>query len=98
MRKRPAAEAERGASQHAVGGIARLFFSLHIYSSIEAFFLRLCLNQWTQHDQTNNFLFLETPQGLGGFCPIFVLKNAPGALFRSYFMERPGGRLLRSLR
>ena len=33
---------------------AGVFFSLHIYSPIQVgFFKLLCLNQWTQHDQTN---------------------------------------------
>ena len=38
VRKGPAAEAERDASQHAVGGIAWVFFSLHIYSPIQVVF------------------------------------------------------------
>ena len=104
MRKGPAAEAERDASQHAVGGIARVsFFLMFIHLAIQASFFLLCLDQWTQHDQTNNFFFLETPGGrlLPYFCsekrPGYV-ANAPGALFRNCFVEHPGERLLRSLR
>ena len=71
-------------------------------NSTDIFFL---LDQWTQHVQTNIFFVFENaPEG--AFCLIFVLKNAPGTLQaprRRYFgtdfiMERPGGRLLRSLR
>ena len=51
VRKGPAAEAERDASQHAVGGIAWIFFFLLIFThQFELFYLLLCLDQWTQHD------------------------------------------------
>ena len=52
VRKGPAAEAERDASQYAVGGIAQVsFFSSYSFINSSSFFLRLCLDQWTQHDQ-----------------------------------------------
>ena len=69
-----------------------IFFSLHIYSSIQVFFNTFVSRpvDSTRPDQ-HFFSFCA-------FCPIFVLKNAPGALSRNCFMKRPGGRLLRSLR
>ena len=61
MPKGSAAEAEMEASQHAVGGRARVLFFLFIFiHQFKLFFLLLCLDQWTQHDQTNIFFFLET--------------------------------------
>ena len=37
-----------------VGGIARVFFSLHIlFINSSSFDFILCLDQWTQRDQTN---------------------------------------------
>ena len=52
MRKGPAAEAESDASQHAVGGTARVFFILFIFIyQFNIYFLLLCVDQWTQHDQ-----------------------------------------------
>ena len=51
--KGPVAEAERDASQHAVGGIAQFFFfSLYLFIN-STFFFTLCLDQWTQHDHIN---------------------------------------------
>ena len=94
MRKGPAAEAERDAPQRAVGGIARDTYFFFFSSFI---FFILCLDQWTQHDQTNIFFLPGNAPG-GAFCPTCVLKNAPGALFRNCFMERLRGRLLRYLR
>ena len=132
MRKGPV-EAERDTSQHAVGGgIARLFFfRFRFIYQFTFFFLLLCLDQWTQHDQTNKakrcrgrkqlqhrrqtrsksygtwgqqmktprknnkqnknqskditqynpgIFFLSGNAPGGTFCPIFVLKNAPGTL------------------
>ena len=72
------------------------FFSLHIYSSIQAFFFTF-VSRPVDSTRPDQHFFLS---GNGGdaFCPILVLKNAPGALFWNYFMERSGGRLLRSLR
>ena len=97
VRKGPAAETERDASQHAGGGIARGSFFPFIFLHQFIFFLLLCLHQSTQNDQTNIFsLSGNAPEA--AFCPIFVLKNALGALFWNCFIERPGGRLLRSLR
>ena len=69
VRKAPGARPreDRDASQHAVGGIARVYFFL------------LCLDQWTQHDQTNIFFLSGSTPGVA-FYPIFVLKNALGTL------------------
>ena len=54
VRKGPAAEAESDASQHAVDGIARVYFFLFIFiDQFKLFFLLLSLDQWTQHDQIN---------------------------------------------
>ena len=71
-----------------------IFFLLILIHQFKLSFLLLYLDQRTQHDQTNNFFLSGNAPG-GALCPIFVLKNAPGALFRNCFMERPGGRLLR---
>ena len=103
MREGLAAEVEWDASQHAVGGIARVCFFLFKFIQLKFVVLLLCLDQWTQHDQTNNFSFWKRPEGhlLLYFCsekrPGYV-ANAPGALFRNCFMKCPGGRLLSSLR
>ena len=80
VRKGPAAEVERGVSQHAVGGIARVFFFLFIFIHQFKLFFFFCVS--TSELNTTRptiFFFLETPRG-GAFCSIFVLKNAPGTL------------------
>ena len=71
-------------------------YALYLFINSSFFFLLLCLDQWTQHDQTNIFFFLET--GGGAFCPILVLKNAPGTLqtprgryFGIILWDAPGG-------
>ena len=81
-----------------------IFFSLHIYSSIQALKKTfLYLDQWTQYDQTIFFSLWKCLRGrlLPYFCsekrPGYVV-NAPGALFRNCFMIGPGVPLLRSLR
>ena len=63
-----------------------IFLNLHIYSSIQALKKNFCL-----------FFFFFWKHPWGPLLPysIFFLKNAPGALFRNCFMERPRGRLLR---
>ena len=86
MRKELAAKAERESPQHAVGGIARVFFLPIFIQQIKLFFVLLCLDQWMQHDQTNIF-FLSGNTPRDAFCPIFVLKNAPGA-FVGNFKEK----------
>ena len=74
-----------------------IFFPLHIYSSTKASsFLLLCLDQWTQDDQTNIFFYLETPRGglLLYFCsekrPGYV-ANAPGCYFGNVIWNALGG-------
>ena len=104
VRKGPAAEAERDASQHAVGGTARVYFSPHIYSSIQAsFFYFFVSTSGLKITSPTFFFFLEMLGGrlLPHFCSekrTGYVANAPAALFRNCFMERPEGRLLRSLR
>ena len=91
MRKGPVAEAERDASQHAVGGIARISFFLFIFIQFKLLFLLVSTSGL-------NTFFLSGNAPGDAFRLDFVLKNAPEALFRNCFMEHPGGRLLRSLR
>ena len=45
-----------------------IFVSLRIYSSIQVFFLLLCLDQWTQPYQANIFFLSGNAPG-GAFCP-----------------------------
>ena len=76
LRKGPAAEAERDASQHAVGGTARvslfLFIFIHLFKLFFTFVSRpVNSTRPGQH-------FLSAPGGAS--CPIFVLKNALGTL------------------
>ena len=73
MRKGPAAEAERDSSQHAVGGIAQVFFFLIIQAFIFIFVSRPV--DLTRADQQKK---LNAPGGT--FYLILVLKNAPGTL------------------
>ena len=93
VRKGPAAEAERGASQHAISGIARVFFFVFFHQ-----FELFCVSTSGLYTTRPTIFFLSGNAPGGAFCPIFVLKNVPGAHFRNCFMERLGGRLLRSLR
>ena len=52
--KGPAAEAERDASQYAMGGIAWVFFfSPYLFTNSSIFIFIFGLDQWTQHDHTN---------------------------------------------
>ena len=102
VRKGPAAEAERDASAACSGrNSTGIFFSLHMS---QAFFLKLLSRpvDSTRPDQ-RFFSFWKRPGRR--LLPYFgsdkrsgYVANAPGALFRNCFMERPGGRLLRSLR
>ena len=71
--------------------------SLHIYSSIQVFFLSFVSRpvDSTRRDQ-HFFLSRNTPGG--AFCPILVLENAPGTLktpwgryFRIVLWNAPGG-------
>ena len=79
------------------------FFSLHIYSSIQAFFFNFCVStSGLNTTRPTLFSFWEwggrlLPYSCSEKRPGYV-ANAPGALFWNYFMERSGGRLLRSLR
>ena len=101
MRKGPSAEAERDASQHAVGGIARVFFPLLNYSSFQAFF-HFCVStsalNTTRRTKRNDVKAgnnykregKEEPRATergGTFCSIFVVENAPGTFF--IFVSRP---------
>ena len=99
VRKRPAAKAERDASQHAVGGIARVpFFPFQIYSSIQAFFFYFCVSTSGGPNTTRptNLAFWKRPGGR--LLPYFCFKKRPGGAISDFFMERPGRRLLRSVR
>ena len=81
MRKGTAAEAERDASQHAVGGIERVYFFRFIFiHQFKSFFFYFCISSRPK------FLFISANAPGGAFCPAFVLKNAPGTL------KTPGGR------
>ena len=99
MRKRSTAEAERDALHHAVGGIARVCF-FYSYSFINSSFF--CVSP-VDSTPPNQHFFLETLQGAPSALFLFLKTprvgcKRPGALFRNCFMERPGGRLLRSVR
>ena len=72
------------------------FFSLHIYSSIQAFFFTF-VSRPVDSTRPDQHFFLS---GNGGdaFCPIIVLKNAPGTLqtprgryFGIILWNAPGG-------
>ena len=95
VRKGPAAEAERDASQHAVGGIARVFFFLFIFIHLKLFFFTF-VSRPVDSTQPDQFFYLERLGG--GLLPYFCVEKRPGVLFRKCFTERPGGRLLHSLR
>ena len=112
LRKGPAAEAEKDASQHTVGGIARVSDRQQScfkcgglrHDGLVGFVCSVCRAN-TERERESGvsstrpiFSFLGTPREAGAFGPIFVLKNAPGALFQNCFMVRPGGCLLRLLR
>ena len=94
MRKGPAAEVERGVSQHAVGGIARVFFFLFIFIlQFKLFFFNFSVS--TSELNTTRptfFFFLETPRGAPSALFLFwktpreryfgiVLWNAPGGVY-----------------
>ena len=106
MPKGSTAEAEMETSQHAVGGRARVLFflfMLYIYSSIQAFFFTF-VSRPVDSTRPDQHFFLSGNGG-GRLLPYSCsekrpgyVANAPGALFRNYFMGRSGGRLLRSLR
>ena len=89
----PTTEAERDASQHAVDGIAWVFFFSFIHQI--KFFFTFCVST-TGLNTTGPifFSFWKRPGGrlLPYFCsekrPGYV-ANAPGALFRNCLMERP---------
>ena len=90
VRKGPAAEAERDASQHAVSGKARVYVFLIIFiHHFRLYFLLLCLDQWTQHDQANIFFPCGNVPG-GVFCPIFSEKR-PGGAISELFEGTPRG-------
>ena len=77
VRKGPATEAERGTSQHVVGGIARVVSSFSTYLSIISSFFLLWSRpvDSTRPDQQ-----------------YFISGNAPGAPSARFFCEkRPGG-------
>ena len=76
--KGPTTEAERDASQHAVDGIAWVFFFSFIYQ-IKFFFL-LFVSRPLDSTRPDQYFFLSGNAPGGAFCPIFVLKNAPGTL------------------
>ena len=66
-----------------------IFFSLHIYSSIRFFFYD-CLDQWTQHDQTNIFFLSRNTTG-GAFSPILARCKRPGGAISELFHGTPRG-------
>ena len=73
------------------------FFLFIFIHQLKLFFLLLCLDQWTQHDQTNIFFLLETPRGApyayfsSEKRPGYVANASGALLFQNCFMERPGG-------
>ena len=71
------------ASQHAVGGRARVLFFLFIFiHQFKLFFLLLCLGQWTQHDQTNIFSFWKRG---GRLLPYSCSEKRPGGAILELF-------------
>ena len=83
VRKGPAAETERDASQHAMGGIARVFFFLS-YLYINSFFFNFCVS--TSRLKTTRLTF-------------FLVWKRPGGRLLPYFCseKRVGGAILELL-
>ena len=99
MRKGPAAEAKRDASQHAVGGIARrvFFFSSYLFISSSLFFFTF-VSRPVDSTRPDQHFFLSGNASGGASSPNFVLKNAPdtlqtprGRYFGIVLWNAPGG-------
>ena len=90
-RKGPAAEAERDASQHAVGGIARVYFLLFIFiNQFIFFFLHLCLDQCASGLNTTRPTFFSFWKSPGGrLLPYFCSEKRPGGAISELFYGTP---------
>ena len=90
VRKGPAAEAERDASQHAVGGIARVFFlSSYLFISSSFFFTYVSRPVDSTGPDHQLFFFWKRPGGR--LLPYFCSENRPGGAISELFNGTPRG-------